>query len=57
MVHYNFPLNSNSNYREDLYYRKMNDLARSQNEKERLEVLQRLDRKLREKLGPNVTKH
>ena len=57
MVHYNFPLVSNSNYREDLYYRKLNDLARSQNEKERLEVLQRLDRKLREKLGPKVTKH
>ena len=25
-----YPLNSNSNYREDLYYRKKNDLSRSQ---------------------------
>ncbi len=33
MVDYEFPLNSNSNYREDLLYRKKNDLARSQMEK------------------------
>ncbi len=33
MVHYQFPLNSNSDYREDLLYRKKNDLPRSQNEK------------------------
>lgn len=52
MVHYEFPLNSNSDYREDLLYRKRNDLARSQNEKERLEVVQRNDRKLREKYHP-----
>ena len=30
MIHYEYPLNSNSNYREDLLYRKLNDLARSQ---------------------------
>jgi hypothetical protein len=53
MVHYEFPLNSNSDYREDLLYRKRNDLARSQNEKERLEVVQRNDRKLREKYHPD----
>ena len=52
MIHYEYPLNSNSNYREDLIYRKKNDLARSQAEKERLEVLQRGDRKLREKYNP-----
>lgn len=52
MIHYEFPLNSNSNYREDLIYRKKNDLARSQLEKERLEVLQRGDRKFREKYHP-----
>lgn len=28
-----YPLNSNSNYREDLYYRKKNDLSRSQIQK------------------------
>lgn len=36
LVDYQYPLNSNSNYREDLYYRKKNDLSRSQTEKERL---------------------
>ena len=36
MIHEMNPLPSNSNYREDLYYRKQNDLARSQIEKERL---------------------
>lgn len=36
MVAYQYPLNSNTNYREDLYYRKIEDLARSQSEKERL---------------------
>jgi len=45
LVDYQYPLNSNSNYREDLYYRKKNDLSRSQSEKERLEVVQREDRK------------
>ena len=49
MVHYQYPLNSNSNYREDLLYRKKDDIARSQVEKERLEILQRGDRKFREK--------
>lgn len=52
MIHYEYPLNSNSNYREDLIYRKMNDLAKSQAEKERLEILQRQDRKYREKYHP-----
>jgi hypothetical protein len=53
MVSYSFPLNSNTNYREDLYYRKIEDLSRSQSEKERLENIQRGDRKLREKYhGP-----
>jgi hypothetical protein len=36
MVHYRHSLNSNSDYREDLVYRKMNNMARSQQEKERL---------------------
>jgi hypothetical protein len=53
MIHYEYPLNSNSNYREDLLYRKLNDLAKSQSEKERLEVIQRNDRKLREMYHPN----
>lgn len=44
-----YPLNSNSTYREDLIYRGLNDLSRSQIEKERLEIIQRGDRKLREK--------
>jgi hypothetical protein len=52
MVHYGYPLNSNSDYREDLFYRKQDNLARSQAEKERLEVLQRNDRKLREQHHP-----
>ena len=49
MVDYQFPLNSNSNYREDMFYRRLKDLSRSQEEKERLEIIQRKDRKLREK--------
>ena len=28
-----YPLNSNSNYREDLYYRKLEDLPKSQTHK------------------------
>ena len=43
------PLHSNSNYREDIFYKKTKDLVKSQSEKERLEVFQRNDRKLREK--------
>lgn len=42
-----YPLNSNSHYREDLIYLKKKDLAQSQIEKERLENVQRADRKLR----------
>lgn len=49
MVNYEYPLPSDVFYREDIYYRIMEDLARSQIEKERLEVLQRGDRKFREK--------
>lgn len=48
LIDYQYPLNSNSNYREDLFYRKKNDLSRSQSEKERLEIIQRQDRKFRE---------
>lgn len=44
-----YPLPSNSGYREDLAYRRKQDIARAQVEKERLEVLQREDKKLREK--------
>lgn len=46
-----YPLNSNSNYREDIVYKRKRDLARAQVEKERLEVKQREDKKLREKSG------
>ena len=54
MISYQYPLNSNTNYREDLYYRKMEDLSRSQSEKERLENIQRGDRKFRAKYhGPS----
>lgn len=43
------PLPSDCMYREDVVYKRLGNIARSQNEKERLEVLQRKDRKLREK--------
>lgn len=43
------PLPSDSNWREDIEYRKLRETSRAQLEKERLEVLQRNDRKLREK--------
>lgn len=43
------PLPSDSNWREDIEYRKRNEVTRAQTEKERLEILQRKDRKLREK--------
>ena len=49
MVDYPYPLNSNSNYREDLHYRKIRDMSRSQEDKERLENIQRSDRKFRAK--------
>lgn len=49
-VPYPYPLSSNTNYREDIYYRKIGDDSRSQNEKERLEEVQRADRKWRTKL-------
>ena len=42
-------LPSDSNHRLDLLCLRMKDLSRSQKEKEALEVLQRNDRKLREK--------
>ena len=44
-----YPLPSDSNYREDLMFRRMNNFGESQNAKEKLENLQRNDRKLREK--------
>lgn len=43
------PLPSDANWREDIEYRRRNETTRAQTEKERLEVLQRKDRKLREK--------
>lgn len=43
------PLPSDCMYREDVVYKRLGNIARSQNEKERLEVLQRKDKKLREK--------
>lgn len=45
------PLPSDANWREDIEYRRKGETPRAQNEKERMEVLQRKDRKLREKLG------
>ena len=48
-IPYKYALHSNSCYREDLYYRKIKDDSRSQSEKERLEEIQRGDRKLRAK--------
>jgi hypothetical protein len=43
------PLLSDSNWREDIEYRRRNQITRAQIEKERLEVQQRKDRKLRER--------
>jgi hypothetical protein len=43
-----FQLPSDGNWREDIIYRRKLNITRAQNEKERLEVLQRKDRKLRE---------
>jgi len=40
-------LPSDSNWREDIAYRRLMQIPRAQNEKERLEVLQRNDKKLR----------
>ncbi len=42
------PLLSNSNYRQDVVYRRLNNVVQSQEFKEVLEVKQRRDRKLRE---------
>ncbi len=47
-----YPLPSDCNYREDVIYRRLKDTVRSQQEKERLEELQRKDRKLRATYGP-----
>ena len=49
MEYESFPLPSDSNWREDIWYRKSNEIPRAQVEKERLETLQRKDRKLKEK--------
>lgn len=43
------PLPSDSNWREDIEYRRLGQTSRAQTEKERLEIFQRHDRKLREK--------
>ena len=43
------PLPSDANWREDIEYRRKNEVTRAQIEKERLEVLQRKDRKFRQK--------
>ncbi len=43
-----FPLASNSNYREDVMYKRLGNLAMAQLAKEKLENLQRNDKKLRE---------
>lgn len=45
------PLPSDANWREDIEYRRRNQVIRAQTEKERLEVLQRRDKKLREKMA------
>ena len=42
-------LPSDSNWREDITYRRLLLITKAQEEKERLEILQRKDRKLREK--------
>lgn len=47
MVNYEYALNSDARFREDLIYRTKNDLAKSQIYKEYLENVQRKDRKLR----------
>ena len=44
-------LPSDGNWREDVAYKRLNDNVRAQSEKERLENVQRNDRKLREKYG------
>lgn len=49
-------LPSDSNYREDILYHKINDLPQSQKMKEFLEVKQRSDRKLREKYAKLMKK-
>ena len=41
------PLPSDSNWREDIEYRRRLQIPKAQTEKERLEVVQRKDRKLR----------
>jgi hypothetical protein len=41
------PLPSNSNFREDIIYLRMGNMAMSQQAKEHLEQLQRADKKLR----------
>jgi hypothetical protein len=41
------PLPSNSNYREDIIYKRLKNLAMSQTAKEKLETFQRSDKNLR----------
>lgn len=45
----NYPLPSDSNYREDLMFRRMGNFSDAQNAKEKLENIQRNDRKVRGK--------
>lgn len=44
-----YPLPSDSNFREDLMFRRMGNFGEAQNAKEKLENIQRNDRKLRGK--------
>ena len=46
-----YPLKSHCNYREDIHYRRCQNYELAQSHKERLEVLQRNDKKLRSKDG------
>lgn len=49
MVNHPNPLPSDANYRLDILYWKLQDFDNSQRNKEKLEVIQRGDRKFREK--------
>ena len=52
-----FPIASDSRYREDLIAWQLDDMDLSTSLKEKLENIQRSDRKFREKLGPKKRKH
>jgi hypothetical protein len=57
MLNEKLPLASDSRYREDLIAWQLDDLDLASNLKEKLENIQRADRKLRERLGPKKSKH